>query len=71
MAIVIYSLIVVWFHRDGHRHVDFPDRPWYRHKEEPSFGDMLTTLRRLSWKINVGDVVPKRGLAKKIFDQIS
>lgn len=71
MAMVIYSLIVVWFHRDGHRHVTFPDRPWYRHKEEPSFGDMLTTLRRLSWKMNFGDVVPKRGLAKKIFDQIT
>lgn len=71
MAMVIYSLIVVWFHRDGHRHVEFPDRPWYRHKEEPSFGDMLTTLRRLSWKINFGDVVPKRGRAKNIFDQIT
>jgi hypothetical protein len=32
---------------------------------------MLTTLRRLTWKINFGDVVPKRGLAKKVFDQIT
>lgn len=71
MAMVIYSLIVVWFHRDGHQHVEFPDRPWYRHKEEPSFGDMLTTLRRLSWKTNFGEVVPKRGRAKKIFDQLT
>ena len=52
MAMVLYSLIVVWFHREGHRHVEFPERPWYQHKEEPSFGDMLTTLRRLSWKNN-------------------
>jgi hypothetical protein len=71
MAMIIYSLIVVWFHREGHRHVEFPDRPWYRHKEEPSFGDMLTTLRRLSWKNNFGDTVPKRGRAKNIFDQIT
>jgi hypothetical protein len=71
MAMVLFSLIVVWFDREGHRHVGFPERPWYRHKEEPSFGDMLTTLRRLSWKNNYGDIVPKRGRAKKIFDQIT
>jgi hypothetical protein len=71
MAMVIYSLIVVWFHREGHRQVKFPDRPWYRHKEEPSFGDMLTTLRRVSWQHNFGDTVPKRGRAKNIFDQIT
>jgi hypothetical protein len=71
VAMVLYSLIVVWFDREGHRHVEFPERPWYRHKEEPSFGDMLTTLRRLSWKNNYGDIVPKRGVAKKLFDQIT
>jgi len=71
MAMVLYSLIVVWFDRQGHRHVEFPERPWYRRKEEPSFADMLTTLRRLSWKNNYGDIVPKRGLAKKLFDQIT
>ena len=49
MALVLYSLIVAWFHQVGHRHVQFPDRPWYRKKREPSFADMLTTLRRLSW----------------------
>lgn len=71
MAMVLYSLIVVWFDREGHRHVEFPERPWYQRKEEPSFGDMLTTLRRLSWKNNYGDIVPKRGRAKKLFDQIT
>jgi len=71
MAMVLYSLIMVWFDREGHRHVEFPNRPWYQHKQEPSFGDMLTTLRRLSWKNNYGDIVPKRGRAKKLFDQIT
>ena len=37
MAMVLYSLIAVWFERGGHRHVEFPERPWYRTKEEPSF----------------------------------
>ena len=50
MALVLYSLIVVWFHRVGHAWVRFPDRPWYTKKEEPSFADMLTTLRRVSWE---------------------
>ena len=46
MAMLLYSLIVLWFATHGHRHVRFPYRPWYRHKREPSFADMLTTLRR-------------------------
>jgi hypothetical protein len=49
MAMFIYSLVVVWFHRTGHASVRFPDRPWYPKKAEPSFADMLTTLRRLSY----------------------
>ena len=50
MALVLYSLIVVWFDQVGHTWVRFPDRPWYGHKEEPSFADMLSTLRRRSWE---------------------
>jgi DDE superfamily endonuclease len=50
MALVLYSLVVAWFDEEGHKHVRFPERPWYRHKREVSFGDMLSTLRRLSWE---------------------
>ena len=71
MAMVLYSLIAVWFEREGHRHVKFPERPWYPAKEEPSFADMLTTLRCQSWKTYYRDIVPKRGLLKKAFDQIT
>jgi hypothetical protein len=49
MAMFIYSLVVVWFHRTGHQSVRFPFRPWYQKKAEPSFADMLTTLRRLTY----------------------
>jgi hypothetical protein len=49
MAMFIYSLVVVWFHRTGHGFVRFPFRPWYPKKAEPSFADMLTTLRRRSY----------------------
>ena len=50
MALIIYSLVIVWFHRTGHQSVRFPVRPWYRKKQEPSFADMLTTLRRVSYE---------------------
>src|SRR5262249_14277732 len=49
MALVLYSLIVVWFHRVGHLLVSYPQRPWYRRKAEPSFADMVSTLRQASW----------------------
>ncbi len=28
MAWALHSLIVLWFHEEGHRHVKFPFRPW-------------------------------------------
>jgi hypothetical protein len=67
MALVLYSLIVAWFHQVGHRHLQFPDRPWYRKKQEPSFADMLTTLRRLSWWDNFRPLhVSSRPLKKSL-----
>jgi hypothetical protein len=48
IALFLYSLAIVWFHQTGHSHVQFPKRPWYRNKTQPSFADILTTLRRLS-----------------------
>lgn len=71
MALVLYSLIVAWFHRVGHRHVKFPDRPWYRRKRDPSLGDMLTTLRRMSWTEHFRGVLGKRGVAKKRLAQLT
>jgi len=70
MALVLYSLIVYWFHQFGHRHLRFPDRPWYRKKREPSFADMLTTLRRLSWQNYFYTQGSVTGVAKKRLAQI-
>jgi hypothetical protein len=70
MAGVIYSLVVLWFHAEGHKHVEFPDRPWYVHKQTPSFGDMLTTLRRLSWEEKVS-VAEKEGTLKKVLSRLT
>ncbi len=50
LALVLYSLTVLWFHRVGYQDVCFPYRPWYRKKQEPSYADILSTLRRSSWE---------------------
>jgi hypothetical protein len=49
MALFLYSMIVVWFHQVGHKLVKFPERPWYAQKAEPSFADILSTLRQASY----------------------
>jgi hypothetical protein len=48
LAMLLYSLIVLWFAREGHRSWRPLDCPWYTSKTAPSFADMLITLRRLS-----------------------
>jgi hypothetical protein len=71
MALVLYSLIVAWFHKTGHKHVQFPDRPWYRHKHEPSFADMLTTVRRLSWEEDFRHLPITTRIVRKSLAQIT
>jgi hypothetical protein len=47
-AMLLYSLITLWFASVGHRAYRPPFRPWYRSKTRPSFADMLATLRQES-----------------------
>jgi hypothetical protein len=53
VAMLLYSLIVLWFSRDGRRHYRPPTRPWYLGKTEASFADMVATLRCQSVKREV------------------
>jgi hypothetical protein len=48
IGMLLYSLIVLWFARVGHKLYRPLGRPWYRTKTQPSFADMLRTLRRES-----------------------
>jgi hypothetical protein len=50
LGLALYGLTLIWFDRDGHRSLLFPDRPWYPSKEEPSYADLLAALRRASWR---------------------
>jgi DDE superfamily endonuclease len=71
MAMFIYTLVVVWFHREGHRSVRFPFRPWYKTKAEPSFADMLTTLRRLSYDEKTEGLLPEHTRLKAWIAQLT
>jgi hypothetical protein len=57
MSMFLYSLTIVWYAIDGHKDFQIPHRPWYWWKEEPSFADMLTTLRRKSWDDQLSKVL--------------
>jgi len=48
MAMLLYSLVVLWFARVGHRLYRPLNLPWYRHKPHAAFADMLATLRTAS-----------------------
>jgi hypothetical protein len=45
MAMLLYTLVVLWFSREGHRHYQPLAWPWYPGKTQASFADMLATLR--------------------------
>ena len=65
-AMLLHTLIVLWFARCGHRHYRQPDRPWYRSKRHASFADMLTTLRRESLREQVLSTPPSRRGNQKV-----
>ena len=47
MALFIYSLVVVWFHKSGHQLLRFPFRPWYRADRQRIAGLFPTAHRVL------------------------
>lgn len=70
-ALLLYTLVVVWFHQAGHAWVRFPERPWYRRKQEPSFADLLTTLRRVSHEEKTQGVPAQQSRIKTWITQIT
>jgi hypothetical protein len=71
MAMFLYSLTILWYAEHGHAEVQFPERPWYTHKSEPSFADMLTTLRRKSWKDKISPVQPRSTMWQNSIDLLT
>ncbi len=71
MALLLATLVVVWFHRTGPGVLRFPVRPWYRRKQEPSFADLLTTLRRVSYDDINRQLAPRRSRLKTWLSQLT
>ena len=71
MSMFLYSLTIVWFASEGHHDLQFPNRPWYTRKSEPSFADMLTTLRRKSWEDQLSMVSLKPALKNNSLDLLT
>jgi len=69
-AMLLYTLIVLWFARCGHRQYRQPHRPWYRTKRHPLFADMLATLRCESVKEQVLSTPPKQRGSRKLLKTI-
>jgi hypothetical protein len=71
MALIIYSLVIVWFHQTGYQKFRFPSSPWYRKKQEPSFADMLTALRQVSYQEKTERPPSKRWSFKSVIAQLT
>ena len=64
LAMLLYSLIVLWFRQEGHSLYQPLARPWYSSKRAPSFADMLATLRVVSAKEQIIQI-PSHSQAKE------
>jgi hypothetical protein len=71
MALVLHSLVVLWFERGGWELLSFPERPWYKRKKEPSFADMLTALRRQSWLEKLAQLAPRGSRQEKLAAELA
>lgn len=68
IAMLLYSLIVVWFATVGWSLWTPPAWPWYPSKRHPSFADMLATLRRESVRAMISEQVPDERLREKLLN---
>jgi hypothetical protein len=64
-----YALVVLWYLANGSPKDDVERvrirAPWFLHKTEPSFGDMLASLRRHIWAArNISETTVHQGSGK-------
>jgi hypothetical protein len=70
ITMLLYSLIVLWFARVGHKLYRPLVRPWYRTKVWPSFADMLRTLRRESLLATISAQAGSVDLPQNLIDRL-
>lgn len=66
LAMLLYSLVVIWFAKEGHRSCRLPNHRWYPGKQEPCFADMLRTLRLESVRKQVLAIAPTGRGSRKL-----
>ncbi len=70
IALLLYSLIVLWFGRVGHHLYRPLPRPWYPKKARASFADMLRTLRRESLVATISAEAGPASLPQNLIDRL-
>jgi hypothetical protein len=70
IALLLYSLIVLWFGTVGHKLYRPLVRPWYPQKARASFADMLRTLRRESLLATISAQAGPVDLPQNLIDRL-
>lgn len=69
LVFAAYAVVLLWYLRHGRRESDIArarrNAPWYRHKKDPSFWDMLAALRRKLWAERVSAHALSRRVRRK------
>jgi hypothetical protein len=75
MAFIAYTLVAVWYLKHGSPEQDVQRvrarAPWYRHKQAPSFANMLEAARREFWRARFSATPLLRPLCAKIIKLLS
>ena len=66
LAMLLHTLVVLWFATEGHRQWRPHAHRWYPAKADPSFADMLCTLRRSSVRQHVLTLAPRGRGSRKL-----
>lgn len=74
LAMTAYSLVVLWYLNHGNPRADVAraraEAPWYLHKTQPSFLDMLAAVRREIWTQMFSADPPLARVAPKIVEHL-
>jgi SRSO17 transposase len=69
IGFLAYALVLLWYFQHGNPTKDVAlarrEAPWYAHKAEPSFADMLVAIRRSIWKQRLTAHPPQGRLPEK------
>ena len=70
IGFLAYAVVVLWYVAHGDPIQDVArarrDAPWYTHKTDPSFADMLVAIRRAIWTQRLSAHPPRGGLPEKL-----